>query len=119
MGLKTWSEILWGKHAKVVYLMLAATVMLMTLLGSREIWKQEHRWADIVYGMFYRHDFLHPYLNNVDYYDKPLLSYWLVAGFSFLTGQFSTWAMRLPSALAGLLAVWWIYRLGTKLQDQR
>jgi 4-amino-4-deoxy-L-arabinose transferase-like glycosyltransferase len=119
MGSTTWSEKLWGKQAKLVYLMLAATVMLMTLLGSREIWTQEHRWADIVYGMFYRHDFLHPYLNNVDYYDKPLLSYWLIAGLSFLTGQFSTWAMRLPSALAGLLAVWSIYRLGTKLQDQR
>ncbi|MES2218830.1 MAG: glycosyltransferase family 39 protein [Pseudomonadota bacterium] len=116
---KTWSEILWGKHAKLFYLMFAATVMLLTLLGSREIWTQEHRWADIVYGMFYRHDFLHPYLNNVDYYDKPLLSYWLIAGFSFLTGQFSIWAMRLPSALAGLLAVWSIYKLGTKLQDQR
>ena len=119
MAAKTWSEILWGKNAKVIVLMLAATIMLMTLLGSREIWTQEHRWADIVYGMFYRHDFFHPYLNNVDYYDKPLLSYWLIAGFSFLTGEFSTWAMRLPSAFAGLLAVWSIYRLGTTIHSQR
>jgi hypothetical protein len=119
MDSKTWSEILWGKNAKATYLIVAAIVMLFTLLGSREIWTQEHRWADIVYGMFYRHDFLHPYLNEVDYYDKPLLSYWLIAGFSYLTGQFSTWAMRLPSALAGLLAVWSIYRLGNTLQDKR
>jgi 4-amino-4-deoxy-L-arabinose transferase-like glycosyltransferase len=119
MESKTWSERLYGKQANVIYLMLAATVILMTLLGSREIWTQEHRWADIVYGMFYRHDFFHPYLENVDYYDKPLLSYWLIAGFSFLTGQFSMWAMRLPSALAGLLAVWSLYRLGTKIQDRR
>ena len=119
MDLKTWSEVLWGKQAKALYLILGAAVMLLTFLGSREIWTQEHRWADIVYGMFYRHDFLHPYLNEVDYYDKPLLSYWLIAAFSFFTGQFSTWAMRLPSALAGVLAIWSTYRLGTAIQDRR
>jgi 4-amino-4-deoxy-L-arabinose transferase-like glycosyltransferase len=115
----TCAEMLWGNNSKAIYLLLAATIMLFTLLGSREIWTQEHRWADIVYGMFYRRDFFHPYLNEVTYYDKPLLSYWLIAGFSFLTGKFSTWAMRLPSALAGLLAIWSIYRIGTILKDKR
>jgi 4-amino-4-deoxy-L-arabinose transferase-like glycosyltransferase len=119
MGSRTWSEVLWGKNAKVIYLLLAATVLLLTMLGSREIWTQEHRWADIVSGMFYRHDFLHPYLGESDYYDKPLLSYWLIAGLSYVTGQFSMWAMRLPSALAGLLAVWSIYRIGTIIKDKR
>ncbi len=119
MNQKTWSDALWGKNAKVIYLLLAAVVMLFTMLGSREIWTQEHRWADIVSGMFYRHDFLHPYLGESDYYDKPLLSYWLIAAFTYITGQFSTWAMRLPSALAGLLAVWSIYRIGTLIQDKR
>lgn len=119
MGSKTWADALWGKNAKVIYLLLAAVVMLFTMLGSREIWTQEHRWADIVSGMFYRHDFLHPYLGESDYYDKPLLSYWLIAAFSYVTGQFSTWAMRLPSALAGLLSVWSIYRIGTIVKDEQ
>jgi 4-amino-4-deoxy-L-arabinose transferase-like glycosyltransferase len=99
--------------------MIAAAIMLLAFLGSREIWTQEHRWADIVSGMFFRHDFLHPYLNEVDYYDKPLLSYWLMAGISFVTGELSTWALRLPSAFAGMLAVWSIYRLGTQLKDKQ
>src|SRR5664279_5249984 len=116
---RTWSDLLWGSRAKLIYLLLAAGVLLLTLLGSREIWTQEHRWADIVTGMFYRHDFLHPYLNESDYYDKPLLSYWLIAGFSYITGSVSTWALRLPSALAGLLAIWSIYRIGAHFQNKR
>jgi len=119
MGQKTWSDVLWGSQSKVAYLLIAATILLLAMLGGREIWTQEHRWADIVYGMFYRHDFLHPYLGESDYYDKPLLSYWMIAGVSYLMGQVSTWALRLPSALAGILAIWSIYRIGVKLKDQR
>jgi 4-amino-4-deoxy-L-arabinose transferase-like glycosyltransferase len=69
--------------------------------------------------MFYRHDFLHPYLNESNYYDKPLLSYWLIAGFTALAGKLSTWTLRLPSALAGVLAVWSIYRIGLNLENKR
>ena len=104
---------------KLWLLLLAATVLLFGMLGAREIWTQEHRWADIVSGMFYRHDFLHPYLGENQYYDKPLLSYWLIAGLSWFEGQLTTWALRAPSAMAGILAVWSIYRLGAKLKDQR
>jgi 4-amino-4-deoxy-L-arabinose transferase-like glycosyltransferase len=113
------SEKLWGNKSSVIYLLVAAAILLFTLLGGREIWTQEHRWADIVSGMFYRHDFLHPYLGEVDYYDKPLLSYWMIAGVSYLLGQVSMLALRLPSALAGLLAIWSIYRLGVRMKDQR
>jgi 4-amino-4-deoxy-L-arabinose transferase-like glycosyltransferase len=119
MTKKAWSDVLWGNQSRTLYLMLAAALLLLTMLGSREIWTQEHRWADIVSGMFYRHDFLHPYLNNANYYDKPLLSYWLIAGLSALTGKLSTWTLRLPSALAGLLAVWSIYRIGFVLINKR
>jgi len=114
-----WANILWGKNAKLSYLLVAAVILLFTLLGGRELWTQEHRWAEIVTGMFYRHDFLHPFLGDVDYYDKPLLSYWLIAGISFITGKVSLWSLRLPSALAGILSIWSIYKIGSYLNDQR
>jgi len=117
--MRTWAGFLWGKKANAWGLLFAACLMLLFFLGGREIWTQEHRWADIVSGMFFRHDFLHPFLNDVDYYDKPLFSYWLIAAFSYLTGQVSTWALRLPSALAGILAIWSIYRLGLSLKNRR
>ena len=115
----TLAELLWGPKAKFSYLIFAAIILLFTMLASREIWTQEHRWADIVYGMFYYHDFLHPMLDGNDYYDKPLLSYWLIAGFTALFGELTTWAMRLPSALAGLLGIGSIYWLGCHLKDKR
>lgn len=113
------SDFLWGHRAKFSYLIFAAAILLLTMLGAREIWTQEHRWADIVFGMFYRHDFLHPFLDTNSYYDKPLLSYWFIAFFTWITGQLSLWSMRLPSALAGLLAIFSIYRLGSILKDKR
>lgn len=113
------SDRLWGNRASVIYLLTVAAILLLTCLGGRELWTQEHRWADIVSGMFFRHDFLHPYLNDVDYYDKPLLSYWLIVAVRWLSGEFSAWTLRLPSALAGILAVWSIYRLGSQLKDRQ
>ncbi|HLB42634.1 MAG TPA: glycosyltransferase family 39 protein [Gammaproteobacteria bacterium] len=109
---------LWGNKARVGYLLVAAVFLLFTLLGAKDIWTQEHRWADIVSEMFYRHDFLHPYLGGIKYYDKPLFSYWLIAFAAQLTGTLTTTTLRLPSAVAGLLAVWSIYRLGTQLRDR-
>jgi len=109
---------LWGTKAKISYLLLAAACLLLTCLGSHEIWTQEHRWADIVSGMFFRQDFFHPFLGETDYYDKPLLSYWLMASVAFISGEVTTWALRLPSALAGILAVWSIYRLGNYVRGK-
>jgi 4-amino-4-deoxy-L-arabinose transferase-like glycosyltransferase len=117
MRLSTIADYLWGHKARIHYLMLASILLLFTFLGGREIWTQEHRWADIVSGMFFRNDFLHPYLGSADYYDKPLLSYWLIVFFSWVMKGLSTWTLRLPSALAGLLAVWSLYRLGRKIKD--
>lgn len=119
MKISSIADSLWGNKARLSYLFIASTVLLFTLLGAREIWTQEHRWADIVSGMFYRHDFLHPYLGVNHYYDKPLLSYWLIALVAALTNELTTWALRLPSALAGLLTIWAIYHLGAKLKDKQ
>ena len=119
MNRTSWADKLWGNQAKLFYLILPAVILLFGFLGSRELWTQEHRWADIVASMLFYQDFLHPILNGQEYYDKPLLSYWLIAGLTAITGQLSLWAMRLPSALAGLLAIWSIYRIGVVLQDKR
>ncbi len=112
------ANIFWGENAQFRFLFIASVLILFTLLGAREIWTQEHRWADIVAGMFSRNDFFHPYLGDQTYYDKPLLSYWLMAMFAAISGELTTWALRLPSALAGLLAIFSIYRLGTQLKDK-
>lgn len=118
MKLSDLTDRMWGERGQFRWLLLVSVVVLFTLLGAKEIWTQEHRWADIVAGMFYRNDFLHPYLGQHHYYDKPLLSYWLIAGFAYAFSDLSVWALRLPSALAGLLTVWCIYQLGRTMRDK-
>ncbi len=118
MRLAAIADWLWGNKARFRFLLIATILMLFTLLGGRELWTQEHRWADIISGMFYRNDFLHPYLGTMSYYDKPLLSYWLVVFFAALNHELTLLTLRLPSAFAGLLAVFAIYRLGTQIKDK-
>src|SRR3990167_11407427 len=119
MEAKTLATTLWGKHARLSLLFIAAGIMLFAFLGARDIWTQEHRWAEIVMGMFYRHDFLHPFIGVTDYYDKPLLSYWLIALVAKMTGALSNWQLRVPSAAAGLLAIYAIYQLGSVLKTRQ
>lgn len=119
MTLSTLMDRLWGPQAKVKSLLIASILLLFLFLGARDLWTQEHRWADIVAGMFYRHDFLHPYLGQNFYYDKPLLSYWLIALIAKLSGSLTTWALRLPTAVFGLMTIFSVYWLGCNLKDKR
>ncbi len=119
MKLSAIAERLWGSDARLRYLFLASFVLLFTLLGGREIWTQEHRWADIVSGMFFRHDYLHPYLGMNRYYDKPLLSYWLIVLLAKLNGALTVAVLRLPSAIAAWLAIFSLYTLGAKLKNKK
>ena len=109
-------EYLWGKKAQARYLIIATILLLGFMLGARELWTMEARWADIVMNFFYRDDFLHPYLNGEAYYDKPLLSYWFMSVFYYFSH--SAFALRLPSAIAAGVSVWAIFRLGEKLYSR-
>src|SRR4051812_48276068 len=97
---KTLAERLFGQTAPTNWLWFAAIAMLIIMLGGRELWTQEARWANITWQMLYSGDYLHPYLAGAEYYDKPLLSYWLIIVFSKLTGSLTAWSLRIPSALA-------------------
>jgi len=107
------SQKLWGPHARVSLLLATAALILFCALGGRELWTQEWRWADISWYMMYSGDYLHPLLAGTAYYDKPLLSYWVMVLFSHLVGGLNEWALRLPAALAGMLAIWSVYRIGS------
>jgi 4-amino-4-deoxy-L-arabinose transferase-like glycosyltransferase len=64
-------------------------------------------------------DFFHPIINDAVYFDKPLLSYWLIVAASHATGGLGELATRLPSALAGLLALWATRSLGRRLWTEQ
>lgn len=97
-------------------LLLAATALLLLLgLGSRELWGAETRWANIALQMLQSGDYFDPYLKGSPYYDKPLLSYWLITATSWFTGGLGHWSLRLSSVISAWFSVWLVYLLGEQL----
>jgi len=103
----------------LTWLFIASSIILFFMLGSRELWTQESRWAAICFEMIKRGDFFHPYLLNDQYYDKPLLSYWIIIAISKITNGLSEWSLRLPSAFSAILTLICTYRLGEKFYDKK
>lgn len=65
--------------------------------------------------MFLTRDFFHPTIGGEPYFDKPLLTYWLIAAITAVTGKLNEWVARIPSAAAGMVAVWATWDLGRRL----
>lgn len=97
----------------------SAVLLFLWALGYRGLWASEGRWAEITREMFLSGDFFHPTINGEPYFDKPLLSYWLIALVSHTTGKLNEWAIRLPSAVSGLLALWAMVSLGRRLWSEK
>lgn len=101
-------------------LCLAAALLLGVGLGGRALWGSEGRWAEVTREMLANGDFLHPRINGAPYFDKPLGSYWPIAGLAWLRGGvLDEFACRLPSAAAALLAVLATFLLGRRLWPGR
>lgn len=103
----------------LVLLLFTAAFILLLGLNGRELWSLETRWANIVVEMLQSQDYFHPSLKGEPYYDKPLLSYWLIVLISKARGAFSAWELRLPSAIAALASIYFIYAIGQQLFDRR
>ena len=67
---------------------LVAVILLLFLgLGHRSLWGSEGRWAEITREMLVSGDFFHPTIGGDPYFDKPLVTYWIIAAFSALVGR--------------------------------
>jgi len=91
----------------------ASALILLAMPGSANLWTMEGRSAVICREMMRSGDYFHPYLFDDEYYDKPLLPYWLMIGCARLLGKLDETALRLPGIFAAWLAVIWIRRIGT------
>ena len=97
---------------------VVALFFLFWVLGNRGLWASEDRWAEVTREMFLSGNFFHPTINGEPYFDKPLLTYWLIALVSALTGKLNEWTVRLPSAIAGIMVLWATVFLGRKLWSE-
>jgi 4-amino-4-deoxy-L-arabinose transferase-like glycosyltransferase len=89
--------------------------LLFWALGERSLWGSEGRWGEITREMFYSGDFFHPTIGGFPYFDKPLLTYWVIAFFSKITGRLDEFIIRLPSALAAVITLGCTVYLGRRL----
>jgi 4-amino-4-deoxy-L-arabinose transferase-like glycosyltransferase len=99
--------------------LVLAAILFFARLGARALWSSEFRWAEIAREMLVTHNYFWPTINGHVYYDKPLGSYWLVIFSTPFTGGLNEAATRLPSAIAGLLAVLLLMLLVRRLYDAR
>jgi 4-amino-4-deoxy-L-arabinose transferase-like glycosyltransferase len=97
------------------FLLLAAFFLLFWGLGNRGLWGSEGRWAQVTSEMLANKDFFHPTIGGEPYFDKPLLTYWLIAAVYAVTGTLNEWVIRLPSAIAGFITIWATVLLGRRL----
>ena len=94
---------------------MSAFLLLFWGLGVRGLWGSEGRWAEVTREMFLTRDFFHPTIGGEPYFDKPLLTYWLIAAITAMTGKLNEWVVRIPSAAAGMIGVWATWDLGRRL----
>ncbi|HUN57387.1 MAG TPA: glycosyltransferase family 39 protein [Candidatus Binataceae bacterium] len=95
------------------------SILFFARLGARALWASEFRWAEIAREMLLTHNYFWPTINGRVYFDKPLGSYWLVIGATWITGAMNEAAARLPSAFAGLFAAALLIFLARRLYDLR
>jgi len=106
------------RHANLL-LLFAAFFLLFWALGDRALWSSEGRWAEITREMFISGDFFHPTIGGEPYFDKPLFTYWVIAAVSAVTGRLDELIIRLPSAIAGLIALACTVYLGRRLWSRQ
>jgi 4-amino-4-deoxy-L-arabinose transferase-like glycosyltransferase len=101
-----------------IFWLLSAFAYLFNL-GLNDVWTpNEGFYADAARVMVEHGDWGDITFNQAPRFNKPPFSYWLFS-LSFYLFGFSEWALRLPSALAGLGAAWLTYRLGAYLDRPR
>ncbi len=76
----------------------------------------EAEYAEVTREMIGTGEWISPHLNGVVFLNKPPLTYWLI-GFSTLVFGTNEFAARLPGALAAVLIVLLVMRMGTWMYD--
>ncbi|MDD5699456.1 MAG: glycosyltransferase family 39 protein, partial [Victivallaceae bacterium] len=97
----------------------AAALALFWGLGHYALWGSEDRWAEIARERMLYKDYFHPAINGQVYFDKPLLSYWLIVGAAYILGSLDEFTVRLPSVLSALAGIYATVYIGRKLFDRQ
>lgn len=103
----------------VLFLLLSAYFLIFHSLGQRALAGSEDRWGEIARNMLLHGDLFHPVINGEVYFDKPLLSYWLIVLASLCANDLNEFVVRLPGAVAALLTLFCSHRIARDLFGAR
>jgi 4-amino-4-deoxy-L-arabinose transferase-like glycosyltransferase len=103
----------------IAILAILAGVVAFSFQGSRGLYETtEGRYAESAREMLETRNWLVPQLDYRSHLTKPPLAYWAIAGSMAIAGM-NEWGARLPNALAFILTVIVLQRLGALLWDER
>ncbi|MCD6287772.1 MAG: glycosyltransferase family 39 protein [Candidatus Hydrogenedentes bacterium] len=103
-----------------IVIVTLCAVMFLSGTFLRDAWgPDEARYAEVAREMVDSGNYILPHLNFQVYADKPPLIFWLMALSASILGGFSTFAIVLPSALAGACTVVLIYFLANDMFQNR
>lgn len=112
---RNWFEKLLSSHKVAIIFWTFSVFVLIYGLGDAGLWASEDRWAEISREMMQNQDFLHPSINGEVYFDKPLLTYWLIVIVAYILQGLDEFVIRLPSAIAALVGLFSVISLGRRL----
>jgi len=117
---KQFSKIYPQKWVQVAILIGFCIVLYFFNIGRWDLWNpDEPRYAQVAREMVQRGDWVLMHYNGKIYSDKPPLFFWLIAFSSYLWHGFSSFSVRFPSALFGMLTVLLTFFLGRTLYSSR
>lgn len=103
-------------HVAVALFIVAAWFGSLELRGL--FIPDEGRYAEIPREMLATGDWITPRLNDLKYFEKPPLQYWMTALSFRLFGE-DEWTARLPSAMLGFFAMLMVGYTGYRIWDAR
>lgn len=113
------SDRFFPKHYRAIGLFALASSIMLTGLGSARLWdRDEPRNARCAEEMLARGEWIVPTFNDQLRVHKPVLLYWLQM-VSYQAFGSSEWAARLPSALFGILTIFTVAFLASRLAGER
>lgn len=103
----------------LLFLSIVIGSLFFIFLGSRPLFvPDEGRYAEIGREMLANNDFITPRLNDIIYFEKPAMFYWLGA-IAYKIGGVSIWSIRSINALIGLAGTLLTYLAGRALYNRQ
>jgi hypothetical protein len=117
---KQFSNIYPQKWAQIIILIGFCLTLFFFNLNRWDLWNpDEPRYAQVAKEMVTRGDWILMHYNGEVYPDKAPLFFWLIALSSYLWQGFTSFAVRFPAALFGMLTVLFTFLLGRILFHPR